>query len=90
MTAVLPHGPVSAVLTDIEGTTSAIAFVKETLFPYAEARLDAFLDAREGEPEVAAALRVCYEEYTALRVGGDLIFRVLKTVVARMERRMDK
>ncbi|MBI0433602.1 acireductone synthase [Roseomonas sp. KE0001] len=56
MTAVLPRGPVSAVLTDIEGTTSAIAFVKETLFPYAEARLDAFLDAQEGEPEVAAAL----------------------------------
>ncbi|MBU8544142.1 MULTISPECIES: acireductone synthase [Roseomonadaceae] len=44
------------VLTDIEGTTSAIAFVKERLFPFAEAELDAFLAARGAEPEVAAIL----------------------------------
>ncbi|MBU8538936.1 acireductone synthase [Falsiroseomonas tokyonensis] len=44
------------VLTDIEGTTSAIAFVKDTLFPFAEAELDAFLAARGAEPEVAAIL----------------------------------
>lgn len=46
----------SCVLTDIEGTTSAIAFVKETLFPFAEAELDAFLDAHGDDPEVAAIL----------------------------------
>ncbi|MGX9962045.1 acireductone synthase [Roseomonas sp. F4] len=44
------------VLTDIEGTTSAIAFVKDSLFPFAEAELDAFLAARGAEPEVAAIL----------------------------------
>lgn len=44
------------ILTDIEGTTSAIAFVKDTLFPFAEAELDAFLAARGAEPEVAAIL----------------------------------
>lgn len=48
--------PISAVLTDIEGTTSAIAFVKDTLFPYAEARLDGFLATHGQEPEVAACL----------------------------------
>jgi len=32
-----------AILTDIEGTTSSIAFVAETLFPYARARLPAFV-----------------------------------------------
>lgn len=48
--------PPRAVLTDIEGTTSAIAFVKETLFPFAEASLDSFLDANESRPEVAAIL----------------------------------
>jgi hypothetical protein len=31
---------------------------------------------------VAQALRVCYEEYSPLRFGGDLIFRVLKRVVS--------
>lgn len=35
------------------------------------------------DPAVVDALRVCYEDYRALRIGGDLIFRVLKTVVAR-------
>ena len=47
---------VKAVLTDIEGSTSAIAFVKETLFPFAEAALDGFLDAREAEPEIVTIL----------------------------------
>jgi enolase-phosphatase E1 len=47
---------VRAVLTDIEGTTSAIAFVKDTLFPFAEAALDGFLDQREGEGDVAAIM----------------------------------
>jgi enolase-phosphatase E1 len=48
--------PVSAVLTDIEGTTSAIAFVKETLFPFARRALDGFLADHGQEPEVAACL----------------------------------
>ena len=48
--------PPTCILTDIEGTTSAIAFVKETLFPFAQAELDAFLDARGAEPEFAAIL----------------------------------
>jgi len=31
---------------------------------------------------VASALRLCYEEYSPLRMGGDLIFQLLKRVVA--------
>ncbi len=44
------------ILTDIEGTTSSIAFVKEVLFPYAAASLDPFLAVHRTEPEVAAIL----------------------------------
>jgi enolase-phosphatase E1 len=47
---------VRAILCDIEGTTSAIAFVKETLFPFAEAALDGFLAVHGDTPEVAAIL----------------------------------
>lgn len=43
-------------LTDIEGTTSPIAFVKEVLFPYADAHLDAYVAAHRREPEVAQAM----------------------------------
>jgi enolase-phosphatase E1 len=39
---------VSAVVTDIEGTTGSIAFVKDVLFPYAETRMTRFIaDNRE-------------------------------------------
>lgn len=42
---------VDAIVTDIEGTTSSIAFVKDVLFPYAETRLKAFVAAH---PETVA------------------------------------
>ena len=43
---------IQAVLTDIEGTTSSIAFVKDVLFPYARVRLPTFIEAHRDEPEV--------------------------------------
>jgi enolase-phosphatase E1 len=36
--------PPAAILTDIEGTTTPIAFVHKVLFPYARARLAGFVD----------------------------------------------
>jgi enolase-phosphatase E1 len=45
-----------AVLTDIEGTTSSISFVKDVLFPYARERLPAFVAAHGHEPAVRALL----------------------------------
>jgi enolase-phosphatase E1 len=45
-----------AIVTDIEGTTTPIAFVKETLFPFARARMAAFIADRRQQPAVAAAL----------------------------------
>jgi enolase-phosphatase E1 len=45
-----------AVLVDIEGTTSTIAFVHEVLFPYADEHLDAYVAAHREEPAVAEAM----------------------------------
>jgi len=39
---------IKAILTDIEGTTSSIDFVHQTLFPYARARLRGFLREQAG------------------------------------------
>lgn len=47
---------IKAVLTDIEGTTSSIDFVHQTLFPYARLHLRAFLRRHGNSPEVAAQL----------------------------------
>ena len=40
------------ILTDIEGTTSSISFVKDVLFPYARRALPDFVRQHGGEPEV--------------------------------------
>jgi enolase-phosphatase E1 len=47
-------GRPAAVLTDIEGTTTPIAFVHRTLFPFARARLPAFLAAHAANGAVTA------------------------------------
>ncbi len=47
---------IRAIVTDIEGTTTPIAFVHEVLFPYARARLAEFCANHQAEPAVAAVL----------------------------------
>ena len=42
----------ATILTDIEGTTSSISFVKQVLFPFARRALPGFVRARGNEPEV--------------------------------------
>lgn len=42
-------GGIRAVVTDIEGTTSSLAFVKDVLFPYARRSLPAFVRDHEAE-----------------------------------------
>ena len=44
--------PIRAIVTDIEGTTSAISFVRDVLFPYARKRLPAFIETHGEQPEV--------------------------------------
>lgn len=44
------------ILTDIEGTTGSISFVKDVLFPYARAALPGFVSDHGHEPEVRALL----------------------------------
>jgi len=43
---------IRAILTDIEGTTSSISFVKDVLFPYARRALPRFIATRGKEPAV--------------------------------------
>jgi len=54
-----------AILTDIEGTTSSISFVKDVLFPYARRALPGFVQAHGHEPEVRRWL-----DAVAVEIGG--------------------
>lgn len=46
-----------AVVVDIEGTTSTIAFVHTVLFPYADEHLDRYVGEHRNDPVVAQAMR---------------------------------
>lgn len=52
---------VAAILTDIEGTTSSISFVKEVLFPYAARALPDYIRDHIDTPEVAEQVRAVRE-----------------------------
>ncbi len=47
---------IRAILTDIEGTTSSLSFVKDVLFPYSRARMADFIRAHAAEPAVHTQL----------------------------------
>lgn len=47
---------IKAVVTDIEGTTSSLSFVKDVLFPYARAHLPDFVRRHRQDPEIKALL----------------------------------
>jgi enolase-phosphatase E1 len=51
-----------AVLVDIEGTTSSISFVHDTLFPHARAAMGDFLRAHAAEPAVAEQIQAAARE----------------------------
>ncbi|MDD0843450.1 acireductone synthase [Pseudomonas sp. Gutcm_11s] len=63
--------PIRAILTDIEGTTSAVSFVFEVLFPYAFENLPQFVIEHAQEPAVAAQLDAVRAE--SGEAGADLI-----------------
>lgn len=67
--AVFLHG-IRVVLLDIEGTTTRIAFVHDVLFPYARARLGAFLSRTANRPATSAALALLREEHATDAAAG--------------------
>lgn len=47
---------IKAIVTDIEGTTSSISFVKEVLFPYAHKHMAEFVQEHQGDKTVSKQL----------------------------------
>jgi enolase-phosphatase E1 len=53
---------IKAIVTDIEGTTTSLSFVKDVLFPYAREHLSNFVNRHADDPSVRAQLEaVCRE-----------------------------
>lgn len=66
----------TTILTDIEGTTSSISFVKDVLFPYARRALPGFVRKHGAEPEVRRWL-----DLAAVDAGGVCQDEVLAEVL---------
>lgn len=69
---------IKAIVTDIEGTTSSIDFVHQSLFPYARAHLREFLRAHAGDAAVVEQL-----EETARLEGRQLTVESAADVLER-------
>ena len=56
---------ITGILLDIEGTTTPIDFVYNVLFPFARARMEAFLREHLSDKEIRAAIASLREEHAA-------------------------
>ena len=68
---------IRAIVTDIEGTTSSISFVKDVLFPYARKRLPAFVATHVDRPEVQHWLHEAASEAGIAEASGQEIIELL-------------
>ena len=71
---------IKAIVTDIEGTTSSLAFVKEVLFPYARANLAAYVRLHASEPQVKIALEESCKEAGAELDTEQLITQLIQWI----------
>lgn len=83
-----PH--VRGILLDIEGTTTPLTFVTETLFPFARTRVREFLVRRGAEPAVRGDVALLAREHRADVSGPPPWSGDVDSVVAYVEFLMDR
>jgi len=71
---------IKAIVTDIEGTTSSLSFVKEVLFPYARANLAEYVHRHAEEPRVKTLLEESCKEVGAKLDTGQLIAQLIQWI----------
>jgi enolase-phosphatase E1 len=64
---------IDAILLDIEGTTTPIAFVTQVLFPHARTHLRSHLERHAHSPGYAALLAALRDEHDAASLQGELV-----------------
>ena len=74
---------IKAILTDIEGTTSSISFVKEVLFPYAARELPGFLHAHWATPAVQEQVHAMREQTGAALADAGAVNALLQEWIAQ-------
>ncbi|AZD23669.1 2,3-diketo-5-methylthiopentyl-1-phosphate enolase-phosphatase [Pseudomonas chlororaphis subsp. aurantiaca] len=69
--------PIKAILTDIEGTTSAVSFVFEVLFPYAVQQLPDFVRKHATRADVAEQLQAVREASSEPAADVERVIEIL-------------
>ena len=69
---------IKAIVTDIEGTTSSLSFVKEVLFPYARANLADYVRNHKDEPQIKSVLEESCKEVGAELDTGQSIAQLIQ------------
>ena len=73
---------IKAILTDIEGTTSSIAFVHDILFPYASNALPEFVAEHQDEDAIAAILDDVRREADVAEASVEAVIEILQGWIA--------
>ncbi|MGR9114961.1 MAG: acireductone synthase [Gammaproteobacteria bacterium] len=71
---------IKAIVTDIEGTTSSLSFVKEVLFPYARAHIGEFIRAHQIDPEVKRLMEDARTAAGKPLATEDLIMQLIRWI----------
>lgn len=69
---------VKAIVTDIEGTTTSLSFVKDVLFPYAESRMVEYLNNHKSD---AVVKKICDAVRTEINDPRTGMHRIVKTLL---------
>lgn len=69
--------PIKAIVTDIEGTTSAVSFVFDVLFPYAAKHLPDFVRENAGRADVAEQLDAVRRDSNAPQADVERVVEIL-------------
>lgn len=73
---------IKAILTDIEGTTSAVSFVFNVLFPYAAAHLPDYVRQHATQPDVAAQLQAVRNDSAEPEADVERVIEILLAWIA--------
>lgn len=68
---------IRAIVTDIEGTTSSISFVKDVLFPYARKRLPAYIETHADHADVQHWLHEAAKEAGLIEASRQEVIELL-------------
>lgn len=71
---------IKAIVTDIEGTTSSLSFVKEVLFPYARANLAAYIRSHANEALIKSLLEDVSKHADAKLTTEQIIVQLIQWI----------